>query len=311
MNKLTPSQSCAISFLRISAMILILSCHYLQAYNNKWAWLLNIGVQMFLCISGYLYGTKEILNWKDWFFNRLKKLYIPFAIFLIFTIPILSRTESITLKQIVVYIFNLQGLLGNIPGITHLWFMTAIMVCYIITPILQKLKSHSSVCFLLLVITAILEYGIFQIRLGNFSWFFLYSACYFYPNMKKNSQIGIWIISIVITAYMSIFIIDWETILQYNNWINRLFHDILGLTIILTGIRLSFILKMTTIPKVLSIIDKHSFPIYITHHVFLLGPIAIIHARWGAYITLIITILTAHLLNITSNKITKIITKRI
>lgn len=133
----------------------------------------------------------------------------------------------------------------------------------------------------------------------------------FLPQYEKNSQIGIWIISIVITAYMSIFIIDWETILQYNNWINRLFHDILGLTIILTGIRLSFILKMTTIPKVLSIIDKHSFPIYITHHVFLLGPIAIIHARWGAYITLIITILTAHLLNITSNKITKIITKRI
>ena len=43
-------------------MLLIVACHYLQYYNNGLAWWLNVGVQVFFVISGYLYGIRDIDN---------------------------------------------------------------------------------------------------------------------------------------------------------------------------------------------------------------------------------------------------------
>lgn len=54
------SESGAISIMRILAMFSIIVCHLLQAYNNRYCWLFNIGVWVFLAISGYLYGCKVI-----------------------------------------------------------------------------------------------------------------------------------------------------------------------------------------------------------------------------------------------------------
>lgn len=53
-----------ISYLRVFAMILILACHIVQEHNNSYinmtAQFLNVGVPIFIIISGYLYGQKEI-----------------------------------------------------------------------------------------------------------------------------------------------------------------------------------------------------------------------------------------------------------
>lgn len=53
-------ESAAISYLRIWAFLCIITCHFLQYYENNLAWVLNIGVQIFLAISGILYGRKDI-----------------------------------------------------------------------------------------------------------------------------------------------------------------------------------------------------------------------------------------------------------
>lgn len=81
------SESGAISIMRILAMFSIIVCHLLQAYNNRYCWLFNIGVWVFLAISGYLYGCKVIEDWGHWFKTRFKKLYIPYILFLLACIP--------------------------------------------------------------------------------------------------------------------------------------------------------------------------------------------------------------------------------
>ena len=48
-----------ISLLRLIATLSILICHIFQFYNNFLAWWLNVGVVVFLIISGYLYGLRE------------------------------------------------------------------------------------------------------------------------------------------------------------------------------------------------------------------------------------------------------------
>lgn len=74
-------ESNAISIVRVLAMLAIVLCHFLQAYDNKWAWVLNAGVQVFLVLSGYLYGHKEVGNWRKWFISRFVKLYVPLYIY--------------------------------------------------------------------------------------------------------------------------------------------------------------------------------------------------------------------------------------
>ena len=40
----------------------------------------------------------------------------------------------------IVYIFNLQGFQIYVHGAEHLWYLTIIMICYLITPILNKYR---------------------------------------------------------------------------------------------------------------------------------------------------------------------------
>lgn len=80
-HEISKEKSSAISLVRILATASIVVCHYLQAYHDKWAWVLNVGVQVFLVLSGYLYGHKNVAHWGKWFFNRFVKLYVPLYIF--------------------------------------------------------------------------------------------------------------------------------------------------------------------------------------------------------------------------------------
>ena len=61
----------SVSFARFVAMCLIVTCHIMQRDNFasningahiEWAFWLNVGVQMFLFLSGYLYGKKQKID---------------------------------------------------------------------------------------------------------------------------------------------------------------------------------------------------------------------------------------------------------
>lgn len=63
MSAISVKESVSIRYLRAIATILIVACHFLQTQENKWAFVLNIGVQLFFVMSGYLYGIRNIENW--------------------------------------------------------------------------------------------------------------------------------------------------------------------------------------------------------------------------------------------------------
>ena len=112
-SALTKQESSAISHLRVLAMLSIVTCHFLQALNNQWAWVLNIGVQIFLFMSGFLYGHKHIDNWLNWFEKRITRVYIPFLLFFIAVIPLYAFSKLISFKNIVSYILDLQWFTGG------------------------------------------------------------------------------------------------------------------------------------------------------------------------------------------------------
>ena len=83
-----------IILLRVFAMILILVCHIVQEHSNEYikmtAQFLNVGVSIFILISGYLYGTKKINeNYVQWIIKRAKRILIPLYIFMAYLLLII------------------------------------------------------------------------------------------------------------------------------------------------------------------------------------------------------------------------------
>ena len=70
----------SISFVRLVSFSLITSCHFLQYFDNWLAWWLNVGVQVFLFMSGYLYGKREITSDILFYKKQLRKILIPYYV---------------------------------------------------------------------------------------------------------------------------------------------------------------------------------------------------------------------------------------
>lgn len=131
----------AISVIRFLAMLSIVLCHFLQACGNEGAWWFNVGVQIFLCMSGFLYGKKYILDSKKYIiksFGRILPMYYTYLCIVL--LPLLNRPDANYSYKTVIELFFIIGV-GQ--GLNHLWFIRHILLCYLITPLLQKFYTRN------------------------------------------------------------------------------------------------------------------------------------------------------------------------
>ena len=74
--------------------------------------------------------------------KSLKRILIPLYVFMLYLLNIyLINGNHINLINWIAYIFDLQGFQIYVHGAEHLWYLTIIMICYLITPILNKNKK--------------------------------------------------------------------------------------------------------------------------------------------------------------------------
>lgn len=137
----------AVCLLRIVACCLIvwnhLSGHMLDGRGNPLSWA-NIGVQIFFFMSGWLYSKQEIINPVAWIKRNLIKIYIPYWLSLILLLPMIAglTVGNVTIKGVLAAFLGIQGFGFTIEGIGQHWFISYILVCYLITPtILFRLKN--------------------------------------------------------------------------------------------------------------------------------------------------------------------------
>lgn len=123
----------SISFARMIAMLLIIACHFLQYYDNELAWWLNVGVQMFLFISGYLYADK-----KTDLRSQFLKILIPYYIFVLAACVVWTLFSAEANLMDVLSIITLRSY-GNFIGLHHLWFISYILFAYLLTPLLIQI----------------------------------------------------------------------------------------------------------------------------------------------------------------------------
>ena len=107
-----------ISIVRIVSMFMILICHFCNEMGNKLGSVLgqtfNVGVFIFIIISGYLFGKKNIDKPVNWIIKRIKKIMVPVWIW-VAVVNIIYLMKGIPLKfvGIISYIFDMQGWVWN------------------------------------------------------------------------------------------------------------------------------------------------------------------------------------------------------
>ena len=139
----------SISFVRMLAMMFIVICHVMQYYDVELAWWFNIGVQIFLCISGYLYGRKRILDILVFYRKNFVKILIDYEIvvFAAVAATVLFTDTVITVEEIAEAVLTVSTIAGG----AHLWFIPTILMCYLLTPLYERIFSRAEQSHKLLV----------------------------------------------------------------------------------------------------------------------------------------------------------------
>ena len=130
----------SISAIRLFAIVSIVTCHILQYMNLELAWWFNVGVQVFLCISGWLYGGKRIDDSLSFIKKQFKKILLDYYIVIIPVLVLYCFFESEIMSKSL--IFNVLICKQTLPGGGHLWFVATILFCYILTPMLAKIYDN-------------------------------------------------------------------------------------------------------------------------------------------------------------------------
>ncbi|MCR3759143.1 acyltransferase [Clostridium felsineum] len=296
-------QSYAIKVIRCIAVILIFSCHILQSQNSSLALWLNTGVQIFFLISGTLFGSKIILNKRQWYKKRFIRILKPYYIYIFFILMILSifYNKEISFKLVLIYLINMQGILGNILALGHLWYIPLMLFCYIITPYLFKYKAKGELKFFiyLLILVAISELLFKKISMNFAPGIISFAIGFYFSNRYKCNFIKKYYICVL---FLTIVLLPINVFLLYNiiklnniygeiaNFEFYFYHVFLGCTIFFSLFFIFSNLKAYK-NKPIDFIDKYSYEIYLTHHIFILGTLSIIHISKYLLLNIILVIL--------------------
>lgn len=300
----------SVSLLRLIAMVFIVLCHFLQYYGKELAWWFNIGVQMFFCISGYLYAHKRIDSAVDFISRNLQKILIPYYCFLIPAIALyfVFARDAITIRSVITALLP-KGVIG---GIEHLWFIPYILFCYLITPYLyalaEKMRKTKWYVFCLLFFAMVICGQVFSLAYNSFFAFdrifcylFGYFAAVFLQEYKEKTYKPLVLILTAVAILLNGIRIYCVYIGNFHftgfSFFADYAHAFLGIAIVLFSL---FFIKIKKKKMILDLSDEYSFYIYLVHQLFILSPFTLMTAtpytilNW--FITIIAIVVSAILL---------------
>lgn len=317
----TATRDFAITLLHIIGMVMILICHMLQ--EEKIYFLSEIfisGVPLFLFISGYLTGMKKISNPRAWLLKKAKRIYIPFVVLAVIVYVTFSLTAlyPVSLKQWLVTLFNFQGFnytywkfdpfnFHIVHGCGHWWFVTSLAFCYLLAPLMQKLKNIS----VARPWRPLLIIGILAVQLGlllvGFQPFYIFTFFGGYFLSGKVRTDGKWyaFVSVMMVLSMPLRLLARKYIdgsIIYDRYVALVCEAVLAVWIFYTVYflkeKLPGLFKALDC-KAIHFTDGISYYFYLTHYLFLDGPVALfnfIENRIVAHLAIVVCSYTAAVL---------------
>ncbi len=317
-----------ISIYRVFAMLCILACHITQSYAFDIAFMLNGAVYAFLLISGILLGSKTYDNFKNFFKERLIRILVPYYILLlVYVVLYLCLSNPLNIK-LLANVFCLQWFVGGIAETGHLWYITCILLCYLIVPILQKITAVASppkwifwACMLVLLAGSFVLTKVTPINFmfpAIFVWGYTYTRLY---RDMDDRQVDFYEISFIVVGFVSIVCrIVFEFVMKIN-----IPASIGDLTEILFCVALLLTVKMLIKQQengikwkfrggVLLFLDSISYEVYLIHHVFILGVLSVMRLTnffvLNILLAVVLTIVFAYILHLLSNLIVRKLLKK-
>ncbi|MCM1309765.1 MAG: acyltransferase [Bacteroides sp.] len=285
---MTKTESDALNLLRWGSTIAIVVCHLQQAVDNPWAWLFNVGVQVFFFLSGFLYGGRRIGSPLKFYCRRFTKLYLPYALWVSVAITLLCTIGGLSPEPS--RIVRQYMMLGNLPGLNHLWFMMVIFVCYSLLPAIDRLCTWR--LWASLVGLAIALGGLAMVVGPSLAiWVALYYLGYFCGRYPRIIPIALTVGIIGAVVIAATFGLDMALFRRTDVWGN-VFHSCLGVIISL-GVFLS-VRRIEMHPKFSHLLTiGGGYEVYLVHHLFILGPLSLMAlSPWLSLNILIIIAIT-------------------
>lgn len=286
----------SVSIIRNLSLLAIICCHILQGLNIEAAFWVNLGVQVFLFMSGFLYGQKNIENPLQWYIKQFKKIFIPYILVVSAIILIDSRIFEIsyTKTTILSNLLGLQGFRDIIPTISHTWFVSYILIYYFLTPLLQsfkleKLNNFQTVIFLIVSFLFLYIFDYFAITAVSSAWVFNYILGYLFAKKytTKDKKQRNFVITFTILTFIVLIpriIIQYQLfnihipsiLINKSTYIQHYSHVLLGswIFIILYLLLSKYKIKYN---RILQFSDKYSYCIYLVHQIFILYHMSILH----------------------------------
>lgn len=324
-----------ISLMRLIATMFIFTCHIMQYYDFELAWWFNVGVQIFLCMSGFLYGQREKIAPLSFYKKQLPKILIDYwlVIFIVAIIQFIFVPNQITIGRFI----GSVATYGTLEGGGHLWYIFYILACYIGTPILAKviqiIFSKKKELHLVLGTIALLMLSFLVLTILNTfksAWINCYIIGFFLGFCDKNAKksykySSITIAVLCVLTNVARIVINYSLKIKFEGVWQRAYeifenygHVFLGCAIFM-AIRHLFALMFKEqspdkLKRSLKVTDKLSYDIYLVHHFFIFGPLSLMTLTGISIIDVIVvlvaTIVSAIAINCASNGIKRLFAKK-
>lgn len=323
-----------LTWLRAAGALMILACHYVQQNDNAYvrllAQFLNIGAHLFFILSGFLAGYRGVTKpYGLWLRRRMKRIYIPLWMFLVVLAIVHMATErEIQTTDWLLLALGLQCNAVSVLGAEQTWFISVLLLCYLITPALSaaffcfSAQAHrvaekgflAAVCLLPIFYAYFESFWAYSILTPVSFYIAAFFAGSNYDPQKPVSARMSWISIFAIIAAFSLRLLArsmcdgtilYERILvPYTQFIAA------------SGIFCLFgkLFANRTVPRPVQWISNISFEIYLYHYMFTVGPISVFGKTYGwltdCAVTTLVSMVIAFCFYGLNNAITRLTTAR-
>ena len=273
-------------------MVMIILCHFTGFLGISFlSQFFNVGVYIFLLISGWLYSNKEINQPAKWIFGKWLRLCVPIYIWMIMVCiySAIALRAYPSIKDVLLLLTNTQGIgwvifafpqldvNGVFGGLGSLWFVSVIYLCYLLMLGVKKIerKLNKKLIGVIFIAAFIAFVGLVFLRVN-----IVYFICFFigYLIGKSTNKIStrayiVLTIAMLLGVMLRLVVRSFmDGTLFYGNTVVGISHTLIAvwfcITMKLLVEKSEFIRKIASSKAVL-VMDGMSYFIYITHYYFL------------------------------------------
>lgn len=299
MRKIQLRHNIAIDYVRGVAMMVIVTCHFFMfggvpGWEPLGQWFAGVGNFLFFAISALLFGLQyegkgsacflPLTFLRKRFIRLFPSLWIFLSIWLVIQIFILKEDVS-PIKVIMNFLGGCW--FAKLPSIGHLWFITMVIICYIMYVTVANNKLQIGVklrdmgghfWIVLLCSSMMIELAMDSVNIPGYLFVVLFYSLFFFIKASKvikyanDIPLSRLLLLLVVSNSIAL-VLSYHQDLFLALSFYRFASCLAGFSWLLLMLRLN---KKFKYDKALLFISSYSYELFLVHHIFCCGTFSII-----------------------------------